>query len=352
MFPNCINYKVANIDKVHSKFVNDGKLGLRFKQPQHLLLIQAEDKKMLKMFLHQIQDILNGKNVIIASRHMPKAVPPKKEVVNPLDPETLEYTAINRFDKRILNMNNLNKLVMENCILPSLPVHIGNLPISYLSLSFSDLNAPLQYDRDTYWNWMSMDTISNTLTTLKMDSIGMKIFPFEIFFLRNLETLSVAKNKLTYLPQYIGELRKLQRLCISDNKLRYFPDCLYTRTFKELDISDNMLADSDTLQFDHINAYKKDNQLETKKNTVHKLINLSFCSLVENSIKFKRQDIPRTLWYYYNFVVRCVHCNKFMLPDYCNVQHTIGFPSTLILIKNHAPSNIRWQSVVCYPKCS
>jgi hypothetical protein len=201
MYPNCISYKATDLEQLHCKFIEEGKLGLRFKQPMHLILVKTEDKTMLKMFLRQIKDIISGKKVVIGTRNMPKIMPPKKNV-NRFDPGTFEFVAIDRFDKRIMNMKQLNKLVLENCTLSSLPLEMGHLPISYLSLTGSTLST-LRHDQDIFWDWMTIDIVDRTLKTLKMDSIGLENLPFEIKFLKNLETLSVAKNKLVICNIYL-----------------------------------------------------------------------------------------------------------------------------------------------------
>lgn len=202
MYPSCINYRMADLDQVHSKFAAEGKLSMRFKLPRHLVLVQADDVNALNMFLRQVRDIVNGKNVVIGTRQMPKTVPAKKDVSNRFDPSSAEFVAVDRFDRRILNMRHLNKLLLENCVLPNLPTQIGHLPIAYLSLSGSKLAAS-RYDQDTIWDWMSSDTITSTLTTLKMDSVGLLTLPFEISFLRKLQTLSVANNKLVIIINYV-----------------------------------------------------------------------------------------------------------------------------------------------------
>lgn len=195
LYPNSITYNVDQLEDLHCKFIKDGKLGLRFTQPNHLVLIHADDKLMIKMFLSQIQDILVGKSVMIGTRHMPRKVPPKRKLMSRFNPISFEFVADNHFDKRILNMKHLNRLILENCNLPSLPIDIGNLPIECLSLTGSKL-ATTQFEQDTFWNWMSMKTISNTLDTLKMDSVDLKVLPFETLFLKNLRSLSVANNGL------------------------------------------------------------------------------------------------------------------------------------------------------------
>lgn len=136
--------------------------------------------------------------------------------------------------------------------------------------------------------------------------------------------------------------------------LNYFPACLYPRTFNLLDISNNSFMGKDSLLNDHILYMQSHNEPISSAPVVKKLSHLSFYSLLDNCIKFKRQDIPRSLWHYFNIVARCVHCHKFVLPD-CNrilINHSIGSPSTLNLIKNHTTNNIAWQSVVCRFRCS
>jgi len=183
------------LENIYCKFLEEKKIGLEFREPRQALLIVADDKKMLYMFYRQLKDIIAGKNVIIGTRHMPKTVPAKNDVNIRFNPMCVEFVAVNSFDSRVLNMTLLNKLVLENCDLPTIPEQTGHLPIKYLSISNSKL-ATTQYDQDIFWNWASKATICNTLTTLKMDSIGLKSLPLEISFLRNLRTLSASNNNL------------------------------------------------------------------------------------------------------------------------------------------------------------
>lgn len=85
---------------------------------------------------------------------------------------------------------------------------------------------------------------------------------------------------------------------------------------------------------------------------VKSLSQISFSCLMENRVKFKRQDIPRSLWHYFNVAGRCVHCDEFSLPDYTFVRHIVSFPEAHSLIKNHATEFIQWQSLICRFKCN
>lgn len=195
MFPGIKPYKLTMLQNIYHKFIKEGKMGLEFREPREALLIVCEDKSLLYKFFRQLQNIIKGKNVTIRTRQMPKTVPSKNDLINRFDPMSLQFVAVSCFDNRVLNMRQLSKLVLENCYLPIIPVEIGHLPIKYLSISGSTLPTS-KIEEDIFWNWTSIATICSTLTTLKMDSVGMKQLPFEIFFLKNLQTLSVSNNNL------------------------------------------------------------------------------------------------------------------------------------------------------------
>lgn len=137
--------------------------------------------------------------------------------------------------------------------------------------------------------------------------------------------------------------------------LNYLPDSLYFRTFKELDISNNLFLKEDLQSDDHIHNYMKlqneFDKLASDEPCVTNLSHLSFYILVQNSIKFKRQDIPRTLWPYFNVVGRCAQCCRFVLPDYVLVQHTDALPRSLNLVRNQNTISIPWQSLTCRSNC-
>lgn len=195
MYPNNIRYKLDDLDETHSRFVSEGKLSLRFSQPKHLVLLQGDDKNAVLELLTEIKKIVNGEEVNLAKQQMPKGVVVKKKILDMFNPESFEFIAIERFDNRILNMRNLRRLVLENCSLPFLPEQIGDLPIEYLSLAGSDI-TPSKQNCGTYWDWMTADTISDTLTSLKLDRLGLDSLPFELMFLKNLQVLSLGNNNL------------------------------------------------------------------------------------------------------------------------------------------------------------
>lgn len=195
MYPTTKSYKLTMLQNIYHNFIKEGKMGLEFNEPRQSLLIVCQDKALLYLFFRQLRKIIDGDNVIISTRLMPKMVPAKHEIKNNCYPSSSQFVSIRYFDRRILNMSHLNKLVLEDCDLPTIPEQVGHLPIAYLSITGSKLPTS-QNELDVFWNFTSISTICHTLRTLKMDSIGIKHFPFEIFFLKNLQTLSASNNNL------------------------------------------------------------------------------------------------------------------------------------------------------------
>ncbi|XP_026815921.1 uncharacterized protein LOC113555647 [Rhopalosiphum maidis] len=349
-YPNGIHYDIAMLEHIYYKFIKERKMGLEFKEPRQMLLIIADDKEMLHSFYHQLIDIINGKNVIIGTRHLLNMANSNNYNNNiGCNTKPVDFVDIDRFNNSLLNMKHLGKLVLENCDLPTIPVQIGNLPIKYLSISGSKLPTS-QFNQDTFWNWMSMDTICGTLSTLKMDSIGLKSLPFEILFLKNLQTLSAAKNMLTYLPHFIAEMKKLDCLFFGDNLLSYYPDSICCKIFQKVDISNNPFQLPEYHVFEHLVKYvdvftslkRPDDDLIVKP-----LSHLSFYSLINNCVPFKRQDIPRTLWLYFDVVGRCMLCKRLLLPDYCEIRHRFGLPTAISLTKDQRTTRISRQYLLC-----
>lgn len=198
MHPSGINYRISDLVFVYNKFMKDGKLTLRFKEPKHQILFNADDKSLLPHFLEQINNICRGRHVRISSTKLPKKIPRKKETINRFGPDTTEFQTIEQFDYRILNMHHLTSLSLKNCPLPVLPAELGNLPIQYLNLSGCSLPSLIN-QQALLWNWMSGNTINLTLTHLEMNSLDLELIPFEMMYLKNLKTLCMNKNRLVIL---------------------------------------------------------------------------------------------------------------------------------------------------------
>ncbi|XP_026821244.1 leucine-rich repeat protein soc-2 homolog [Rhopalosiphum maidis] len=296
---------------VYHANIGNGKLELEFKKPNKLLLIESLD-------INCLDDIIR----IMADERKIMVNELRERIINRFDPTAVQCIALDSFDKRILNMTHLTSLRLENCDLPTIPVEIGRLPIEVLSIRGSKLPT----NQDTFWNWISMTSICNTLKSLNLDSTGLKRLPFEIMFLKNLYSLSARYNELTYIPHCLLELEKVY-FNLEHNALVYVPQNLFFGKNLGWNLLDNPMVITKCQKKSYIRRYldvlNKENNEDYSKITVQPLTNLSLYNFMDNfNIPFKRQDIPRTLWVYLNLVGRCIVCNRWILPDYSKIKYT------------------------------
>ncbi|KAE9522401.1 hypothetical protein AGLY_017232 [Aphis glycines] len=115
-----------------------------------------------------------------------------------------------------------------------------------------------QHAQDIYWSWTSKPTISDTLTILKMDTASLTRLPFEILYLKNLQTLSVNNNQEAYLPHFIGEFKNLRNLFVADNMLVYIPHYSCFANITEMDIIHNSFHRTEP--YGHLKTYKEDSK--------------------------------------------------------------------------------------------
>jgi len=155
------------------------------------------------------------------------------------------------------------------------------------------------------------------------------------------------------LPNFIGELKNLQCLIVADNMLSYYPSSLIYTKLNEVDISNNIFKLPESRYFNSTFSYmdvfgslKRPDNLFVKP-----LSHLSLSSLIDNCVPFKRQDIPRTLWLFFDVVGRCLLCKKCILPDYSHIGYYHSIPRAIILIRNNVPHSIPNQFLVCHISC-
>lgn len=157
----------------------------------------------------------------------------------------------------------------------------------------------------------------------------------------------------TRLPYCIGELKKLKQLFINNNKLRYLPGCLHDIIFKAINVSDNAFED----EFNELNSNDifispaSPNRIESPNPDITVINNLSLIclqSLVKNPIKFKRQDIPHTLWYFFDEFIRCELCHKYVIPDNCMERYSCAYAMSYNFNKN---IKIMWKFFECRVRC-
>jgi len=182
LFPNQLKYTyfLHDLDNVKA---HEKKFVMKFLEPNHELLMMTDDADSVMNFLKNLRSFTKNLNLNIGESFLADATKPFGNF-NDI-PTSMQH----------FNAANLRMVALENCYLPHLPEGIGHLTLSSLSLNGSRLNMS-KYGQDIFWDWMTKNNISTSLTVLEMNSIGLNKFPFEIIHLKHLQKLSVSNNKL------------------------------------------------------------------------------------------------------------------------------------------------------------
>ena len=151
--------------------------------------------------------------------------------------------------------------------------------------------------------------------------------PLQIGQLQSLIHLSVDDNELTALPPSVGNLRSLRKLSIAKNKLQILPaSCLKWR-LESLDVANNdfvtVSVDNDAeMNLDPrcLDDDNQDNNNNPHSNAVPSLMEIAGNFILQKSIPFDPESIPRQLcWYLEYFAKRCF-CGKFCFQSAWRAQ--------------------------------
>lgn len=130
-----------------------------------------------------------------------------------------------------------------------------------------------------------------------------------------------------FLPQWIVDFPNIQSLYFADNQLRVIPGNLVYKRLEFFDVSSNKLLANEFFsikKFKLVNGVIIDGNLKANNGKPENQFNpislrhLSFYSIVDNCIKFKRQEIPSTLWKDFNLFGPCSTCFRKKLCGYIN----------------------------------
>lgn len=246
-------YKIKrNIDQVFTKFVNDGKTTISFKNPQHNLLIRSEPVQ-LKCFLRLLKSAMDGSCdpqklglSSLAITAVPQSSMPvmKLTIKRPSEypvkglPRTLQTLTVtglrkHSIESQILNLSQLRVLHLNNNCIERVPAKLGDMSLIDLDLSQNNLGAATSASA---WNWAE-GRIKNTLQMLNLSSNQLQRFPYKVVKLRRLHTLSISDNSIETLPFAFRRLRSLRVLNLADNALRVVPNVLADMPFNSINLS-------------------------------------------------------------------------------------------------------------------
>lgn len=297
-----LRYKVKNnLNKIFTKFVNDGKATISFKLPEHDLQIKC-DPIQLKCFLKALKLGLEGKqemNKIGLSSLAVTPVSNKKHPVTKLCitsradyptkgfPKTLQTLSIiglrrERLEPSILALRNLHTLNLSDNKFSKLPKDIGNIPLVDIDVSNNCLGESLDADN---WNWLDSSTIKKSLQNLNLSNNKLKSFPYKLVKLNSLTTLKIDNNMISSIPFGLRRLRSLRYLYLSTNKLVSLPESLNHLRLDLLDVWGNEFMPKSELE-DVFPAQKP------KKIIVPALWELAARVVISKKISYSSRTIP------------------------------------------------------------
>lgn len=161
-----------------------GRLAFRFRETAHEIIVQTDSRSMMLQFMQMLTELLRMRNILIQS------------LTNTFQTDFDQYICISHINFQRLDTTNLSKLMLENIILPSGPFKIDQIPVTYLSLSGSSFESKTQ--ENSFWDCI-VTSVGEKLTCLILNNMNLKILPFDVLFMKNLQILSVANNVLVSL---------------------------------------------------------------------------------------------------------------------------------------------------------
>lgn len=245
----------GNIKMILTRFINEGKCTIQFKQPEHDLYVTA-DVIQLKSFLHLLKRVLENKvsekelslsSIAVTAIKQKDIAPIKMTIIKRSDyptrfPRTLEELHINDIqrcgvDRGIFNLVNLKILDLSNNCIELIPDELSALR-NLQEINFSHNN--LGKSSHLKWNWLK-GNLSKTLQLLDLSHNELLRVPNEVFKVFSLESLNLNNNSLNLLPSGIGNLLKLRIFSISNNNLKILPGTISRLRLNSIDLSNNPL---------------------------------------------------------------------------------------------------------------
>ncbi|KAF6205509.1 hypothetical protein GE061_019682 [Apolygus lucorum] len=319
-----VRYKVnSNVLEVFAKFVQEGKVTVRFKVPDVDLRILG-DPRQLSRFVELIRGFCSGKpwdeikkikitNLETVAKKC-DAPPQKKLVISTSKdlrsckgsyPSTLEHLQINglelaHVDPKIFRLQHLKILNLEGNKIQKVPKSIDLISgLCELNLSGNKLGLSV---REEDWEWLRCESLRASLRVLDLSHNEVLAIPNCILHLRSLTTLHLNDNKLSKLPNNIGFARNLKNLYVHRNTIKWLPASLLTSHLENCDISENNFLEPEEI------AEGKDGS------TGICLKDMAARAVLVHRLKYGDSSLPRELIRYLERACFCL-CGKATFPS-------------------------------------
>ncbi|GFY42335.1 leucine-rich repeat protein 1 [Trichonephila inaurata madagascariensis] len=347
--PRGAKYKIYNnVEKLFTKFTNDGKATLRFKEPPHDLIISKADPLQLKGFLHGVGLTIVGQGTgrIRLSPAPTKVDRPKQKlaIMQRSDypgktgfPSSLTWLQVQncklrRIELRIQKLLNLQVLDLANNNIKELPTALAELKLKELILHHNELiSFPPQ---------LAIGKLGQTLQVLDLSYNNITRLSPYFCLMKKISVLSLKCNRLVELPRNIQSLESLRMFSASHNELKVLPFGIRKLHLDTLDLFHNPLNTDVVLR--PVTLW----QLPT-------LMELAASSVVHHNLSYTPQDIPTNLIDYIVEHCPCPCGNKvFQNVSSCIlVLDLYKLASTVVYINNTSRFKVPLEVYFCSTKC-
>uniref|UniRef100_A0AC34QAZ7 Uncharacterized protein n=1 Tax=Panagrolaimus sp. JU765 TaxID=591449 RepID=A0AC34QAZ7_9BILA len=218
-------------DKIHKKFIDEGKLTVVFKDPVRSVLIKTKPL-LAKKLLYDISKVVPGMENVC-----PPTMDEKSQLsrVNEKIQKTLTVTSMEHY-RRVRKdfVSTLENIVIENIGLATINMQWFNcLNLTNLELSGNNFVGLNHLDWRIFCNIHKLKNLS----VLKMDNCKLKELPIK--FVKNLpkklQFVDLSNNFLQWIPEDLSDLKNLTYLNVSNNpKLWKLPNDLFFNCTKLL----------------------------------------------------------------------------------------------------------------------
>ena len=247
------DYKIiGNLNKVFTKFVNDGQATLQFKSPPNDLCIKKADPIQLKSFLSILSKILKNENIeklnirpltVATAKHVAKPkssltilkksdYPITKAFPFSLTNLNVNGVSLNKIDSRILKLKHLQILNLSENNIKCVPENWDEVPcLKELVLSNNHLTEiPLKF---------SGGSLQRSLFLLDLSFNQLTALSNHMYRLKNLRNLKANDNKIAFVTVHIGKMKNLKFLSLANNELAVLPGSLPQLKLEDLDVGNN-----------------------------------------------------------------------------------------------------------------
>ncbi|XP_034289218.1 leucine-rich repeat protein 1 [Pantherophis guttatus] len=241
-----------NIDQLFTKFVDEGKATVRLKEPAVDICLSKASVSELRTFLYAVKLAHQGtkeETLPLSKLVSPKASevekPKTKMTITskkdyPLTrnfPYSLEYLQASycklaRIDMRMLCLRSLRKLDLSHNSIKKLPATIGDL-VCLQELNLQDNHL------ESFNVALCNSTLKKSLQSLDLSQNKIKALPAQFCYLQKLIHLKLDDNNLIRLPFKIGQLSHLRFLSVARNKLPFLPSEFAKLSLESLDLFGN-----------------------------------------------------------------------------------------------------------------